>query len=121
MKKLTLILSLLLIISKTYTQTRIHKTGTNNNVWITYNGDHKINKKWGFHFDGHIRRNNFLSRGQQILLRPGINYHLNNAVSFGLGYAYAYTNSYGVFPSPAAFPENRLWEQVQVKTQLQKN
>lgn len=120
MKKLTLILSLLLIISKTYTQTRIHRPGTNNNVWITYNGDHKINEKWGIHFDGHIRRSDFLSKGQQLLFRPGINYHLNNAVSFGIGYAYAYTYAYGVFPSPAAFPENRLWEQVQVKTQLQK-
>lgn len=120
MKKIISIISFLFIVLNAEAQTRIHKRGTNNNVWITYNGDHKINEKWGIHFDGHMRRSDFLSKGQQLLLRPGINYHLNNAVSFGIGYAYAYTYEYGVFPPAAAFPEHRLWEQVQVKTQLQK-
>lgn len=120
MKKLILLIVSGILINISFAQNRIHRTGTNNNVWITYNGDHKVNDKWGIHFDGHIRRNDFLNKGQQLLLRPGINYHVNNAVSFGAGYAYAYTNKYGVFPSPAAFPENRFWEQLQIKTQLNK-
>ncbi|MFZ9299860.1 MAG: DUF2490 domain-containing protein [Chitinophagaceae bacterium] len=120
MKKITILICGVIICKLTFTQTRIHQTGTNNNVWITYNGDHKINEKWGLHVDGHIRRNDFLSKPQQLLFRPGINYHLNNSISFSAGYTYAYTYAYGIFPSPAAFPENRFWEQVQVKIPLQK-
>ncbi|MFM7769301.1 MAG: DUF2490 domain-containing protein [Bacteroidota bacterium] len=120
MKKITILICGILICKLTFTQSRIHQTGSNTNVWITYNGDHKINEKWGLHFDGHIRRNEFLSKSQQLLFRPGINYHLNNNISFSAGYTYVYTSAYGIFPSPTAFPENRFWEQVQVRTQLQK-
>lgn len=120
MKKITLLIGGMLICKLTFTQSRIHQTGNNTNVWITYNGDHKISEKWGLHFDGHIRRNQFLRKPQQLLLRPGINYHLNSNITLGVGYAYVYTSAYGIFPSPTAFPENRFWEQVQIKTQFQK-
>lgn len=119
-QSIALVLSILAFAFTFAQAPNIHRKGYNNNIWVTYNGDHKLSEKWGFHFDGHLRLSDFVKKGQQLLFRPGVNYHLNNAVSFGLGYAYVYTYQYGVFPAPSPFPENRLWEQIQLKTQLQK-
>lgn len=92
----------------------------NSNAWLMYFGSHKLNEKWGLHLEAQLRRSEFLSEPQQLLLRGGINYHLNAQVFFSAGYCFIETSPYGEQPAKATYPENRLWEQVQIKTQLQK-
>lgn len=87
----------------------------NQNYWLMYNGDHKFAKKWGFHFDGFIRRANGLAEPQQWLVRPGINFHANANTTLSAGYFYVKTFPYGDFPAKSDFFENRLWEQIQLK------
>lgn len=92
----------------------------NNNVWLMYNGDHKFAKKWGLHVDGFIRRANGLGNPQQWLIRPGINFHANASTNFSVGYVHVQSYPYGNTPAKSAFPENRLWQQIQHKHNLGK-
>ncbi len=92
----------------------------NLNSWFIYNGDHKISNKWGVHLETQIRRNDFFLNSQQLLLRAGVNYHINSNVFLTAGYCFVNTYPYGEFPSKATFPENRLWEQIQLKSQFAK-
>jgi hypothetical protein len=85
-----------------------------------YFGDHKISPKWGVHLEAQLRREDLFKNPQQLLLRTGINYHLNSSVFFTVGYCFVETYPYGEFPVKSSFPENRFWEQVQVKTPLGK-
>jgi Protein of unknown function (DUF2490) len=96
----------------------IRQNTTNSNAWFMYFGTHKIADKWSLHLEGQLRRSDGLSIPQQFLLRPGINYHLSPQAMLTVGYAYIETFPYGAFPANSAFPENRIWEQLQLKHQL---
>lgn len=98
--------------------TSYHQYANNLNCWLMYFGDHKVSDKWGVHLEMQVRRNDFLSNSQQLLLRPGLNYHLNGQVMATVGYAYIKTYPYGDFAVKSEFPEHRLWEQIQIKTPL---
>ncbi|MBX2927223.1 MAG: DUF2490 domain-containing protein [Saprospiraceae bacterium] len=90
---------------------------TNQNAWFMYFGDHKFSEKWGVHLEAQLRRSDWLSAPQQVLLRTGLNYHFNSQVFATAGYCYVVTSPYGDLPAAATFPENRIWEQVQAKAQ----
>ena len=96
----------------------LHLYSNNNNAWLMYFGDHKISDKWGIHLEAQMRRANWGNTWQQLLLRTGVNYHFNNQVFGTVGYCYVETYPYGDFPVKAAFPENRIWEQIQIKTPI---
>lgn len=86
----------------------------NTHLWTVYSGDHPVSERWGLHFDGQWRRAEFGGKWQQLLLRPGVNFALTRRVQLTAGYAYIRTYPYGEFPARAAFPEHRLYQQVQV-------
>lgn len=98
--------------------TPLHQYAVHHNAWFMYFGDHKFSPRWGVHLEAQIRRNNGLQNPQQLLLRTGLNYHFGPQVFATVGYCYVETYPYGEFPVNAAFPENRFWEQLQIKTQL---
>lgn len=88
----------------------------NNNGWFMYVGNHKLSDNWGVHIEAQWRRNNIIIHNQQLLLRAGINYYLNTQVSLTAGYCYVITYPYGAFAAKTMFPENRIWEQLNMKT-----
>lgn len=96
----------------------IRKTASHFNTWFMYFGSHKIASKWGIHLEGQLRKTKIYSDNQQILFRTGINYHLTTHTFFTFGYAYIYTYPYGEFPVKSKFPENRFWQQMQIKSQV---
>jgi hypothetical protein len=87
----------------------------NFNGWYMYFGDHPFKGKWGLHLEGQWRRHEVITKPQQLLLRPGINYDLNPNVMFTLGYGYITTHRYGEFPARFPFPEHRIYQQVLLK------
>jgi hypothetical protein len=92
----------------------------NTNTWFMYIGTHKMTPKWGLHLEGQLRRSDFLANQQQYLIRLGVNYHLNTQVMATAGFVYVQTEPYGKQPANSDFPENRFWEQIQVKNQIGK-
>lgn len=116
-----MIVLLLLCGSSTLFYGQVQRIFTENvNAWFIYNGDHKFSKKWGVHLEAQFRRNEVIVKPQQLLLRAGINYHLNDFGFLTAGYCFVTTYPYGAFASKSIFGENRIWEQLQLKNQLGK-
>lgn len=90
------------------------------NVWLSYTGTHKTSNKWSLHVEAQLRRHDGIKQAQQLLLRSGINYHINNQLILTAGYCFVETYPYGTFPVKAAFPEHRFWQQIQIKSQYKK-
>lgn len=55
-----------------------------------------------------------VTRWQQLLLRPGVNYQVSPNVLLTAGYAFIRTYPYGEFPVVRAFPEHRIYQQLLV-------
>lgn len=90
----------------------------NTNGWYMYFGDHKFSGKWGIHAEAQFRRHHILKDPQQLLIRTGLNYDLTPAAMFTLGYGFIQTHPYGDYPAAGTFPEQRLYQQLQVKGTL---
>jgi hypothetical protein len=112
------LLVLLLFHLQLYSQNRVNTS--NNNAWFMLFGQLKVNKHWNVGFETQSRRNDWGSLPQQLLLRTGLNYELNNNISVTAGYCYVKTHPYGQFPVHSIFPEHRIWEQIQFKHQIGK-
>lgn len=109
----------LLLMAANYSKAQSIRTNTNNfNTWVVYNGQHLITDKLGIHAEIQVRRNDGISNWQQLLLRPGVFYKINKNVLATAGYAFVETYPYGDIPSAkTAFPEHRIWEQLQLTQQ----
>ena len=118
-KKLILILLLTSIVSVVSAQNP-RKYTENTNGWYMYFGDHKISPKWGVHLEAQWRRNEIITKPDQLLLRPGINYYFNKQAFATVGYCFVETYPYGEFAVKTQFPEHRIWEQIQVKNQIER-
>ena len=112
MNKLILVVLINLLAYHSFAQnTRI--TDPNTIGWLAYNGTIKLNKKWGIHTELQLRRDRVVSKPQQNLYRTGINFSLNNKVSFRAGYALAETYNYGDIPINnlgKQFTEHRIFQ-----------
>jgi len=117
MKKILLLTLVFLGSSFVFAQSPLRNKQTNNNGWFMYFGSHKFSEHWGIHLEAQFRRNEIIAKPQQLLLRTGVNYHFAANAFLTAGYCYVHTSPYGVFPASSGFPENRFWEQLQVKSQ----
>ena len=89
----------------------------NDHIWISYVGVHPINKKTSLHAEISLRRNDYLKNPQQLLFRTALLRNLGKGWSAAGGYCFVETYPYGGMPSKSAFPENRIWEQIQMRKQ----
>jgi hypothetical protein len=90
----------------------------NNNGWYMYFGDHKLTSKWGLHTEIQWRRHNIIKDPQQLLIRTGINYDLTPNAMLTLGYGFIETHPYGDFPAAGTFPEHRIYQQLQHRSNI---
>jgi len=78
-----------------------------------YFGDHPFGEsRWGVHFDGQLRMEGVADTNNQVLLRPGVNFDVNETVQISGGYAFIDTKNLLDDGSRFDKPENRLWEQL---------
>ncbi len=122
LKKIILLLLLTFIIKQntTFAQSITRQIAEQNHVWFIENGTIKLKNNWVFSHDVHLRRANLGANAQQILVRIGLLYNFPSKLQAGAGYAFVRTYPYGEFPVKNAFPEHRIWEQAQFKTELGK-
>lgn len=87
-----------------------------------YFGDHPLaaKSKWGLHLEGQWRRHDVVTRWQQLLLRPGVNYEVSKNLVLTAGYGYITTHRYGDYPTAVPFPEHRIFQQALVKQPIGK-
>jgi uncharacterized protein DUF2490 len=93
---------------------------TNEHAWYSYFGDHPVSKRWELHLEGQWRRHDLGLKWQQMFVRPGVNFVVNQNLILTTGYAFADTFRYGDYPVPYRFPEHRLFEQVLLKHKVGK-
>lgn len=109
-----IILFIIIFSCSTFAFTQVRQHDDNFNTWLVYSGNHKFSKKFGLHLEYQLRRSNFLINKQQHLPRVGLIYYLNEQVRFTVGYAFIQSQPYGNFAPQIAFPEHRIWQQLQI-------
>lgn len=77
-----------------------------NTYWLSLNNITKINKKWSAHADVQFRSLDQSSKIKNILIRPGLIYHLDANKNVTLGYLWTSTDLNDNFSV-----EHRVWEQ----------
>lgn len=93
-------------------------TDPNANLWISHWGDQRIHDRWSLHTEIHWRRADLGMNWQQLLVRPAVNYHLNDQVLFTQGYSYYFNYQYGEYPIRFQNWEHHLYQQVQLTQPL---
>ncbi len=93
-------------------------TDPNNNLWISHWGDHRVGEHWSFHTEAHWRRAEMGKSWQQWLVRPAVNYHLNEHVVFTLGYSYVMSYPYSEHPIRFTTWELQTYQQAQMDQAL---
>jgi len=111
---------IVLVTHPAFSQNAQRISTVNANGWYNYFGDHAVSERWGVHLEGQWRRHDVITKWQQLLLRPGVNFSPNKNVMFTAGYAFVDTYPYGDFPVTHRFPEHRIFEQVILKHELGK-
>ena len=114
--KILFILFLLGLFKEPYAQN--NRLNTSNNIgWYNYFGTVKLSSKFGIHSEYQWRRNNFITDGQQSLLRIGVNYQVKPNILLKAGYAWIETYPYGeisINPLGRSFTEHRIFEMAQL-------
>ena len=114
--KILFIFFILGIFQQSYAQN--NRLNTSNNIgWYNYFGTVKLSSKFGIHSEYQWRRNNFITDGQQSLLRVGVNYQLKPNILLRAGYGWIETYPYGEVSINAfgkSFTEHRVFEMAQL-------
>lgn len=71
----------------------------------------KVGKKTSIHADVQLRSNDEIKQIQTVLLRTGLNYHINKKIIVTAGYAFI-SNKRVISNVPGFAPEHRVWEQL---------
>jgi hypothetical protein len=87
--------------------------------WLGSFNTFKINQRFSLHFDAQLRSTDQWEQVGTILLRPGLNYHLNNSWTFTAGYAAVFgrRNLSGL---SSLLPEHRIWQQALLNYKINK-
>ena len=108
------ILFAIIITSNSYAQLNKNKPVIGN--WTMFNGQFKMNEKFGIHLEAQFRDYKLLNQPEQILFRTGLIYYLNSVSNLTFGYASIHNYSFddALFERPLV-SENRAWEQLLLK------
>ncbi len=96
------------------------ETGENNlGSWHMYFGTNKISEKFSIHTEGQLRYYEQAKNFNQLLLRTGLNYHINPNAIATMGYGYITTDgTFEEFPDETNSKEHRIFEQLILKNKV---
>lgn len=99
----------------TFGQSTSGKTGT----WFMGFNQTRLNDKWSIHSEVQYRSFDIIPNTEQMLLRGGINYHLNNSAFTSMGYAYVTNYTFDKEQMPGVqVSENRIWQQFNTRNTI---
>lgn len=79
--------------------------------WLMYFGTNKLSDKYSLHTEAQLRLFEPVGNFNQLLLRVGLNYHINQKSLVTLGYGYIPTATFEQEHFQASSIEHRIWEQ----------
>ncbi len=117
--KISKIIGVAMVLSACYFSAKAQTNKIGN--WFIYFGNQKINKRFNFHNEIQYRNYNFIGDINQLLIRSGIGYTLDNKDNILLGYGYiqSYTNE-TVASKKKSTIENRIYQQYLTKHSIDK-
>jgi len=89
-------------------------------VWFLLLNHVKLSEKVSLGNEFHIRRDDWIKDQEQLLIRPYVDYKVNENTIVSVGYTFIRTSPYGKYPLAITKPENNFWEQVTLKQTLGK-
>ena len=88
-------------------------------AWYMYFGTNRVSEKWSVHSEAQFRYYETQGNFNQLLLRTGLNYHINDQAIATLGYAYILTdNTFEEFKGDIDSRENRIFQQFILKNKV---
>ncbi|HEA22293.1 MAG TPA: DUF2490 domain-containing protein [Pricia antarctica] len=98
------------------------ETGENRlGSWHMYFGTNKISEKVSLHTEGQLRYYEQAKNFNQLLLRTGLNYHINSDAIATIGYGYIATDrTFEELPNETNAIEHRIFEQFILKNNVGK-
>jgi hypothetical protein len=88
-------------------------------AWYMYFGTNKISEKLSIHSEAQLRLYETTANFNQLLLRTGLNYHINPEAIVTLGYGYIATDgTFEEFPNEIDSKENRIFQQLILKNKV---
>ncbi|MGI9546279.1 MAG: DUF2490 domain-containing protein [Flavobacteriaceae bacterium] len=89
--------------------------------WYMYFGTNKVSDRLSIHTEAQFRFWEAASNFNQLLLRTGLNYHINPSAIATIGYGYISTDgTFEEFPGEENVKENRLFLQFILKNEVSK-
>ncbi|HEY6502956.1 MAG TPA: DUF2490 domain-containing protein [Chitinophagaceae bacterium] len=85
--------------------------------WLASFNTFKTGKKTSVHTDVQLRSTDEIKQIQTVLIRPGLNVHLNKHLTVTAGYAFI-SNKRIINTTSGFAPEHRIWEQVLINHKL---
>jgi hypothetical protein len=85
--------------------------------WLASFNTFKLSSKTSLHFDAQLRSTDGINNIQTILLRPGLNYHLNPSMTATAGYGFI-DNRRTLEEVTGYASEHRIWEQFIVSHKI---
>ena len=92
----------------------------NFNTWWSNVNEYHLSDRFYLSSELHIRRTDGLKRWQQFLIRPALNYGINDQVVISAGYTFIQTYPYGKQSIVATTPEHNVWEQITLKDRIKR-
>lgn len=80
------------------------------NSWLAWFNNIKFNEKWGMNHDIQFRGSSNWSNHSMLLIRPGVNYYLNERHTAALGYAVTLV-THELAADSRRLTEHRIWQQ----------
>lgn len=88
-------------------------------AWYMYFGTNKVSEKFSIHTEAQARYYEATSNFNQLLLRTGLNYHIDPNAIATFGYGYIDTdNSFAEIPGEVNSIEHRIFEQFILKNKV---
>ena len=116
-KKITMAVLTILLALPSYMSAQDSDFGN----WIMYFGNKKINNHWNIHHEIQYRNYNAIGDLEQLLLRTGLGYNLNETNNVLLGYGYILSENYiGDTDDKISVNEHRIFQQYTAKQNVGK-
>jgi len=107
MKKILLLATIcFMALGKLSAQTQYQNTG-----WFFFLNNTKFNKHWGLQFDVQVRSADDWKYVRNTLVRPAIQYFINDKNNVALGYLWQTTDMHLIGTTKNVFNEHRIFEQ----------
>ncbi len=87
------------------------QTQYQNSGWFMFLNNTKFNEKWGLQFDAQIRSADHYEYVRNTLIRPAVQYFINDKNNVALGYLWQTTNTRLTGAGKNLFNEHRVFEQ----------